>query len=176
MAKKSNNRPAGGKSGAMSSTTRLFLAGACAEVYLLTVYRFYVKDSHSMLVAWYDTYLPAIMWVGLGVLLLGLVLLGIGKGKEKLLPLGKLAKAYFHPHHSLAMAGKARKQVELWNDPRLSAYLAGEEIPCEGAGWAQVTVMGCPLGWGKISQGRMKNHLPAGLRRKWQDEGGYNHE
>ena len=72
MAKKSNNRPAGGKSGAMSSTTRLFLAGACAEVYLLTVYRFYVKGSHSMLVAWYNTYLPAIMWVGLGVLLLGL--------------------------------------------------------------------------------------------------------
>ena len=101
-------------------------------------------------------------------------------GKLKLvragIPLGKLAKAYFHPHHSLAMAGKARKTVELWNDPRLPAYLAGEEIPCDGAGWAQVTVMGCPLGWGKISQGRMKNHLPAGLRRKWQDEGGYNHE
>jgi len=90
MAKKPNNRPAGGKSGAMSGTTRLFLAGACAEVYLLTVYRFYVKGSHSMLLAWYDTYLPAIMWVGLGVLLLGLVLLGMGKSKEKLLPLGKL--------------------------------------------------------------------------------------
>ncbi len=82
------------------------------------------------------------------------------------LPLGKAGKGYFKPHHSLAMAGHARQRLDLWNDERIWAYLEGAEIPASGAGWCQVTVLGCPLGWGKISQGRMKNHLPAGLRHR----------
>lgn len=82
------------------------------------------------------------------------------------IPLGKAGRGYFKPHHSLAMAGRARQRLELWGDERLAAYLAGEEIAASGGGWCQATILGCPLGWGKISQGRMKNHLPAGLRRR----------
>ena len=82
------------------------------------------------------------------------------------IPLGKAGRGYFKPHHSLAMADRARQRLELWDDERLSAYLSGEEISASGEGWTQVTVLGCPLGWGKVSHGRMKNHLPAGLRRR----------
>ena len=91
-------------------------------------------------------------------------------------PLGRLAKGYFHPHHSLAMAYPARQTLGLTGEKTLLSYLAGNEIPAEGNGWQVVTVGHCPLGWGKASQGRLKNHLPTGLRRIGRNEGGNTHE
>ena len=44
-------------------------------------------------------------------------------------------------------------------------YLAGETFDASGRGWTLVTHRGLPLGWGKIANGTLKNHLPKGLRR-----------
>ncbi|MBR1560975.1 MAG: RNA methyltransferase, partial [Clostridia bacterium] len=51
-------------------------------------------------------------------------------------------------------------------DARAAAYLAGEALSADAEnGWARVEWRGMPLGWGKVSQGTLKNHLPKGLRR-----------
>ena len=49
-----------------------------------------------------------------------------------------------------------------------AAYLAGEVILADEAlrGWLLVTLHGLPLGWGKASDGMVKNHYPKGLRRE----------
>ena len=44
------------------------------------------------------------------------------------------------------------------------AYLRGETLPCELRGWHTVSYCGLPLGWGKASDGVMKNQYPKGLR------------
>ena len=51
-------------------------------------------------------------------------------------------------------------------DPRTAAWLRGEEIDAATAqnGWCAVLVDGFPLGGGKVSGGRIKNHYPKGLR------------
>jgi NOL1/NOP2/fmu family ribosome biogenesis protein len=47
-----------------------------------------------------------------------------------------------------------------------AAWLRGEEIDAATAqnGWCAVLVDGFPLGGGKVSGGRIKNHYPKGLR------------
>ena len=49
---------------------------------------------------------------------------------------------------------------------RLRAWLRGEEISAQTAapGWCAVLVDGLPLGGGKVSGGRVKNHYPKALR------------
>ena len=61
----------------------------------------------------------------------------------------------------------AVRAVEL-GGAALSAYLAGEAIPCTapGSGYAAVCVQGYPLGFGKLTGGTLKNHLPKGLRMR----------
>ena len=51
-------------------------------------------------------------------------------------------------------------------DPRVTEYLSGREIAADTAadGWCCVTVDGWPLGGGKVSGGRVKNHYPKALR------------
>ena len=47
-------------------------------------------------------------------------------------------------------------------------YIRGETVSCEGhgyQGWTLAAAEGCTLGWGKASQGVLKNHYPKGLRR-----------
>lgn len=53
-------------------------------------------------------------------------------------------------------------------DGRLDKYLRGEEIDTDTkeGGWCAITYRGVPLGGGKISGGRIKNHYPKGLRIK----------
>ena len=49
--------------------------------------------------------------------------------------------------------------------PELLRFLRGEELPFNsGRGYIPVTVNGIPLGFGKASGGRLKNHYPKGLR------------
>lgn len=83
------------------------------------------------------------------------------------LELGCCKKNRFEPSHALAMAlhpGDVRSFLELKEPER---YLCGEALSCGGqSGWTLVTVHGCSLGWGKASQGVLKNHYPKGLRRK----------
>ena len=46
------------------------------------------------------------------------------------------------------------------------SYLSGREVEARIAadGWCCVTVDGWPLGGGKVSGGRVKNHYPKALR------------
>ena len=83
--------------------------------------------------------------------------------------LGEVKKGNFFPHHQLfsAYGREFRRRVDLKkDDPRTEKYLCGEEIDTdiEKGGWCAVTYEGVPLGGGKISGGRVKNHYPKGLR------------
>ena len=82
---------------------------------------------------------------------------------------GSVAKKRFQPAHALFMAYGAQctNREELTrDDPRTAAWLRGEEIDAATAtnGWCAVCVDGFPLGAGKASGGRIKNHYPKGLR------------
>lgn len=82
---------------------------------------------------------------------------------------GSVLKKRFQPAHALFMAYGAdctnREELTL-ADPRTTAWLRGEEIDAATAqnGWCAVLVDGFPLGGGKVSGGRIKNHYPKGLR------------
>ena len=83
--------------------------------------------------------------------------------------MGEVAKGIFKPaHHFFSVFGRDFKnKIELAaDDPRLSRYLSGEEIEVDEkiCGWCAVTYRGVPLGGGKASGGRLKNHYPKGLR------------
>ena len=73
----------------------------------------------------------------------------------------------FDPAHSLysAFGAQAKSSINLSvSDPLLADFLKGLEIPCENSGYTAVLVCGMPLGFGKASGGRLKNHYPKGLR------------
>ena len=82
--------------------------------------------------------------------------------------LARLGRNHIEPAHALAMAidpGFARRRVDLDADAA-HAWLRGEAVPCEGEkGWTLALHRSMPLGWGKVSDGMLKNHLPKGLRR-----------
>ena len=79
----------------------------------------------------------------------------------------RIGKNYIEPAHALAMALDASlplQKMEL-DDQQARRYLAGEALECENLkGWTWICWRGMPLGWGKASNGQMKNHLPKGLR------------
>ena len=82
---------------------------------------------------------------------------------------GSVQKGRFVPEHHLFTAFGAqctnREELTL-ADPRVTDYLSGREIAASTAadGWCCVTVDGYPLGGGKVSAGRVKNHYPKALR------------
>ncbi len=83
--------------------------------------------------------------------------------------LGEVRRGIFHPAHQFfsSYGDLFREKLELDDsDPRLKAYLFGEEIPYTGTGrgYCAVCYGKVPLGGGKISDGRIKNHYPKGLR------------
>ena len=89
--------------------------------------------------------------------------------------IGTLQKGRIEPHHQLpsALGKQYRRQVALsHDDPRVAAYLRGEELPLTateaalGNGYAAVLFEGAPLGGGKIVGDRLKNHYPKGLRNR----------
>ena len=79
----------------------------------------------------------------------------------------RIGKNYIEPAHALAMtldASLPLQKMEL-DDDQARRYLAGEALECENLkGWTWICWHGMPLGWGKASNGQMKNHLPKGLR------------
>ena len=81
---------------------------------------------------------------------------------------GRVEKGRLIPDHWLFSAyGKEMKRTLhlTLDDPRLTAYLKGEVIPCDlPNGWGCVMVEGCPLGGIKVTDGIAKNHYPKGLR------------
>ena len=88
-----------------------------------------------------------------------------GKGRATEKNKGK-GKAVFTPEHAFALALTAPDvpRVDL-TEEQARSYQAGQTLPAEGKGWALACWQGVPLGWGKISDGVMKNHYPKGLRR-----------
>ncbi|MNN19693.1 Ribosomal RNA small subunit methyltransferase F [compost metagenome] len=90
------------------------------------------------------------------------------------LHLGDFRKDRFHPAHALAMATAPSDAAQVWNiqadSPEVASYLHGDTltVPDSLRGWCLVNIT-CgeeyfPLGWGKASNGQLKNHLPKGLR------------
>lgn len=85
------------------------------------------------------------------------------------LHLGTLRKNRLEPAHALALAlrpGSAPGIDCQVGSQEVAAYLRGETIEAQAAdGWSLVKADGFALGWGKITGGIVKNHLPKGLRR-----------
>lgn len=101
------------------------------------------------------------------------------------LMMGEIKKNRFEPSHSLAMAlciddVKYALNLDI-EDEDVYKYIVGESISLKGKevyknseldtedkdsrGWILVTVNGVSIGWGKESNGVMKNKYPKGLRR-----------
>ena len=70
----------------------------------------------------------------------------------------------FEPDHALALAAGTDIRSLAVDYDGACAYLRGETLPCDLRGWYTVTYGGLALGWGKASDGVMKNHFPKGLR------------
>ena len=90
--------------------------------------------------------------------------------------LGDMKKNRFEPSQSLAMCLKKeeyRNTISLSvDDERVIRYLKGETIEVDdlaaskAKGWQLVLVDGYPLGWGKLTNGTLKNKYLPGWR--WQ--------
>ena len=82
--------------------------------------------------------------------------------------LARIGRSHIEPAHALAMTlspDRAQRQCDL-DEASARAWLRGEALPCDGEkGWTLALYRGMPLGWGKVSDGMLKNHLPKGLRR-----------
>ena len=83
------------------------------------------------------------------------------------LELGEIKKDRFEPAHALALWLKdANTTVRLASGSNeMKAYLHGDTIPAEVAGWCLVTADEFSIGWGKGDGKILKNHYPKGLRR-----------
>ena len=92
-----------------------------------------------------------------------------GKGVSVLrsgLHLGTVKGKVFVPDHAWAVCNQPPNvpRVEL-TEEQARMYQNGQVVPAEGKGWVLACFAGIPLGWGKVSDGMMKNHYPKGLRR-----------
>lgn len=87
------------------------------------------------------------------------------------LQLGTLKKGRFEPAHSLALALNAKQVQRAVNfsaeGSEIIQYLKGQTLTCDmEPGWTLICVDGYSIGWGKVSNGMLKNHYPKGLRWK----------
>ena len=84
------------------------------------------------------------------------------------LHLGSFEKNRFEPSHSLALALKPEEVLNVTevNVEDVAKYQRGETLTADGPkGWTLVTHHGCSVGFGKRSNGIVKNHYPKGLRK-----------
>lgn len=83
------------------------------------------------------------------------------------LHLGQVRGKNFFPDHAWALSDCPPEALCLpLTLEEAIAYQAGEELAATaGTGFVLPCYGGLPLGWGKVSGGRMKNHYPKGLRR-----------
>lgn len=85
--------------------------------------------------------------------------------------LGRVEKGNLFPSHQFFSAYGTlfkRREVLMAGDERIKKYLRGEEIDAsfEEGGFCAVFYEDAPLGGGKASGGKIKNHYPKGLRIK----------
>lgn len=82
--------------------------------------------------------------------------------------LARVGRSHIEPEHALAMAlspRQALRHADL-SAEQARAWLRGEALAIEGErGWTLVLFDDMPLGWGKRTDGILKNHLPKGLRK-----------
>ncbi len=81
----------------------------------------------------------------------------------------EVCKNRLEPHHSAFLATSledCRHHCTFTpDDPRITAFLRGEELTLNNdKGWIAVGVDNLPCGFGKSSNGRLKNRYPKGLR------------
>ena len=93
---------------------------------------------------------------GLGVLSAGVAVATVCKNR-------------LEPSHSIYLASQFENCRQTLNlaptDPQLLSFLHGEEISGgDHNGWTAVCVNGVPVGFGKASNGKLKNRYPKGLR------------
>lgn len=84
--------------------------------------------------------------------------------------LGEKKAGRFLPGHALALSLKPENIRDYISfkpgDKQLESYLHGETLPLPGPdGWVIIGVDDYPLGWGKRTQGQIKNHYPKYLRK-----------
>lgn len=81
---------------------------------------------------------------------------------------GECIKGRFSPSHALFQChgGECTKRLSCSaDDPRIKSFMRGETLPAQGfSGYVSICVEGYPLGFGKASNGVIKNHFPKGLR------------
>ena len=87
------------------------------------------------------------------------------------LQLGEIKGKVFVPDHALALACKPLRAFPVTAE-QARAYQQGEvlQAPDSLKGFCAVTLNGLSLGWGKASDGQLKNHYPKGLRRERKDK------
>ena len=135
-------------------------AKPCAEWLAFAAEYFPALKDRNTQAAGERLFLPPPAWQGEG-LKLNIARCGV--------TLGRAQKGRFEPDHHLFMAYGAdcenREELTL-GDARTEAWLRGEEIEAVTAknGLCAVLVDGLPLGGGKVSGGRVKNHYPKALR------------
>ncbi len=135
------------------------------------------KDERKLVTAFWDEQFTCPMWaepmafgetVFLPTIQPGLPVLCSG------VPMGTLLKGRFEPEHGLylAMNGAELRNTQVFapDDEALSRYLAGQEIPWNGQKGFGAVCVGeqgkyFPIGFGKASNGILKNKYPKGLRR-----------
>ena len=80
--------------------------------------------------------------------------------------LGEVRGRIFVPDHAWALTGTFENIPTTCLDADEAVrYMIGETIKGVIKGWQILTYAGCPLGWGKGSDGIIKNHYPKGLRK-----------
>ncbi len=81
---------------------------------------------------------------------------------------GEIIKNRIEPHHHFFMASSMddlKNSINLdVNSDELLRFLHGEEIEADTKGYTAVCVNGITVGFGKASNGRLKNKYPKGLR------------
>ena len=82
------------------------------------------------------------------------------------LHLGTAKGKIFVPDHAWAVSINPPDvpRVHL-TEEQARLYQNGQVVPADAKGWVLACYAGIPLGWGKVSDGMMKNHYPKGLRR-----------
>ena len=82
------------------------------------------------------------------------------------LQIGEVKGKIFLPDHALALACPSLRAVPVTED-QARLYQAGQVLPVDESlrGFYTPTLNGLNLGWGKASDGQLKNHYPKGLRK-----------
>lgn len=89
---------------------------------------------------------------------------------RKGLLLGQVKKNRFEPSHAFAMVlnkDRVKNFVNFaYDDDQVKKYISGSSLDTDNSrGWTLVCVEGIGLGWGKESNGVLKNKYPKGLRK-----------